>query len=111
MKMDVKRRNQLLSFTGGIVGAIVGYFYPMLVQGYLPILGIGVGIFYFFGANSVNKNPDKKKVTDFSDYTWYIILRIVMGFLVGSAITSTIVLTIDILEQQKQQSLLWNYFI
>ena len=34
-----------------------------------------------------------------------------MGFLVGSAITSTIVLTMDILEQQKQQSLFWNHFI
>lgn len=109
--MDIKKRNQLLSLAGGVVGAIVGYFYPMLVQGYLPILGIAVGIFYFFGSNSVNKNPDKKKITDFNNYTWYAILRTLMGFLVGSALTSTIVLTADILKQQKQQSLLWNYFI
>lgn len=111
MKIDIKRRNQLLSLIGGVVGAIVGYFYPALVQGYLPIIGIGVGLFYFFGSNSVNKNPDKKKVTDFNHYTWYVILRILMGFLVGSAITSTIVLTMDILEQQKQQSLFWTHFI
>src|SRR5690625_4397499 len=109
--MDIKKRNQLLSLAGGIVGAIVGYFYPMLVQWYLSILGIGVGIFYFFGAYFVNKNTDKKKVSDFNEYTWYAILRVVMGFLVGSSITSTIVLTVDILRQQNQQSLLWNYFI
>src|SRR5690625_6484 len=109
--MDIKKRNQLLSLAGGIVGAIVGYFYPMLVQGYLPIFGIGVGIFYFFGANSVNKNPDIKKVTDFNDYTWYAIVSVVMGFLVVSDITSTIVLTVDILRQQNQHFLLWNYFI
>ncbi|HLR91465.1 MAG TPA: hypothetical protein VK048_00200 [Atopostipes sp.] len=111
MKMDAKKRNRLLSLAGGLVGAIVGYFYPWFVQGFLPILGIGAGLFYFFGANSVNKDPDKRKVTDFNEFTWYSILRVAMGFLVGSAIVSTIVLTMDILEQQNQQSLFWNYFI
>ena len=111
MKMDIKKRNQLLSVAGGVIGAIAGYFYPALVQGYLPILGIGAGLFYFFGTNSVNKNPEKKRVTNFDEYAWYVVLRILMGFLVGGAITSTIVLTMDILEQQKQQSLFWNYFI
>src|SRR5690625_5066858 len=99
--MNKTTKNRIFSIISGIIGAIVGYFYPTVVQGYLPILGIGLGLFYFFASNSVNKNPDKKKVTDFTDYTWYTILQILMGFLVGGAITSTIVLTMDILEQQK----------
>lgn len=95
--MEAKTRNIVMSVIGGVVGSIVGYFYPELSQTILPVIGLGSGIFYFFGANSVNKNPDKKKVTDFSEYTWFGILRIIMGFLVGSAVVSTIILVKDIL--------------
>lgn len=108
LKTDAKNRNRLFSILGGLIGAIVGYFYPNLVQGLLPILGIGIGLFYFFATNSVNKNPDKKKVTDFTNYTWYSIMRFFTGLLVGSAIVSTIILTMDIWEQQQQNS---RYFI
>lgn len=109
--MNIITKNRILSIIGGIIGGIFGYFYPMIVQGYLPVLGIGIGIFYFFASNSVNKNPEKERVTDFSDYTWYSILRIMMGLLVGGAITSTIVLTADLLEQQKQQAYLINFLL
>ena len=95
--MDIKTRNRLIWVVGGIIGGLVGFFYPMLSQSILPIIGLGSGIFYFFGANSVNKNPDKKRVTDFSEYTWFAVLRVIMGFLVGSAIVSTIILVKDIL--------------
>jgi len=109
--MKKTTRNRLFSILGGIVGAIIGWFYPTVVQGYLPILGIGIGIFYFFSANSVNKDPDAKKVTNFDDFTWYLILRIAMGLLIGGAITSTIVMTMDIFEQQNAQAYLWQLFL
>lgn len=94
--MDITKKNRLYSILGGIIGGIIGYFYPIIVQGYLPILGIGLGIFYFLSINSVNKNPQKKNITDFSEFKWYPIFRILMGLLVGGAITSTIVLIIDV---------------
>lgn len=102
--MDTKTRNRVMNLLGGVVGAIIGYFYPMFFQNFLPVLGIGVGLFYFFASNSVNKDPNKKKVTDFTEFTWYMVLRTLLGFLVGGAIVSTIILTADIFEQQKQNS-------
>lgn len=95
--MNIKTRNRVIWIVGAAIGSFVGFFYPMLSQGILPVIGLGSGIFYFFGAGSVNKDPNKKKVTDFAEYTWYAILRFVMGFLVGSAILSTIILVRDIM--------------
>ena len=94
--MSTANKNRLVWATGALLGAIFGYFYPGLAQGILPVIGLGAGLFYFFGANSVNKDPDKKQVTDFSEYTWYVILRGVMGFLIGSAVVSTILLVMEI---------------
>ncbi len=94
--MSVKNKNRLVWAIGAIIGAIFGYLQPGLSQSILPILGLGAGIFYFFGAQSVNKDPDKEQVYDFSEYTWYIALRGVMGFLIGSAIVSTIILIMAI---------------
>ena len=62
MKIDIKRRNQLLSLIGGVVGAIVGYFYPALVQGYLPIIGIGVGLFISLVLTLSIKTQIKRKL-------------------------------------------------
>lgn len=109
--MVAKTRNRMINLIGIIIGGALGYFYPYFVQGFLPVIGIGVGIFYFLASNSVNKNPDKETVTDFNAYTWYSILKFFMGILIGGAITSTIVLTIDIMEQQKQVSLILSPFV
>ncbi|MDN6731253.1 MAG: hypothetical protein L0L39_03630 [Atopostipes suicloacalis] len=94
--MNSKKRNRLINIIGAIIGAIWGYFKPLFFQQYLPIIAIGSALLYFFASQSVNKNPDKKKVTDFSDYSWYGIVRFLYGLLVGGALTSTFLLVKEI---------------
>lgn len=102
--MNSKKRNLVINILGGLLGLVLGYFYPIFFQENLPLLAIGSAIFYFVASNSVNKNPDKEKVTDFSEYTWYTMTRFLYGFLAGGALTSTVILVNDILQQQKQFS-------
>lgn len=102
--MKKKTFNRVINLIGILIGATLAYFNPMFFQIYLPVIGIGLGLFYFFSTNSVNKNPAAKKVTDFQEYTWYSIYKLILGFLVGGAIVSTIILTIDAFEQQKNFS-------
>jgi uncharacterized membrane protein YfcA len=97
--MEPHKRNRLFSLLSGGFGALVGYFYPLLVQGYLPLIGLAIGLLYFSGSHSANQKPQQKKVTDFSSYTWDFILKILMGFLIGAALTSSLRLTMVYLEQ------------
>lgn len=102
--MTSKKRNQIINVFGGLIGAVLGYFYPVFFQENLPWLAIGSALFYFFASHSVNKDPEKEKITDFNPYTWYSFVRFLYGFLVGGAITSTILLVNELLQQQKQIS-------
>lgn len=99
--MNRKRMNQLFNIIGLLVGAVLGYFRPMFFQNYLPIMGIVLGLFYFFSTNSVNKNPNKKRITDYNGYLWYSFYKVMIGFLIGGTLLSTIVLSIDVIQGQQ----------
>lgn len=102
--MSKKNINHMVNLLGMLIGGILAYFRPMFFQNYLPLIGIGVGLFYFFSTNSVNKNPNAKKITDYNGYLWYTFYKLIIGFLIGGTVVSTIVLSIDVFEQQKQLS-------
>ncbi len=97
--MEPHKRNRLFRLLSGGLGAIVGYFYPLLIQEYLPLIGLTIGLFYFFGNQSINQKSEQKKGTDFSSYRWHFIIKILMGFLIGAALTSSLRLTMVYLEQ------------
>lgn len=100
--MSKKRINQLLNLIGLLSGGILAYFRPMFFQNYLPVMGIILGLFYFFSTNSINKNPHKKRITDYNDYLWYSIYKVMFGFLVGGTLVSTIVLSVEVIREQRK---------
>lgn len=106
--MSKKNINRAVNLLGMVIGGTLAYFRPMFFQNYLPIIGIGIGLFYFFSTNSVNKNPNVERITDYNGYLWFTFYKLIIGFLIGGTVVSTIVLSIDVLEQQRQLSNLSN---
>lgn len=73
-----------------IIGLIFGYFDPITTQRLLPLLGITVGLGYLFISQS-KKN--------FDDSGWFLLIQMFMYFLIGSALSSTITLSVQLLNQ------------
>jgi len=82
-----RRLYQFLTFT---IGLIFGYFDPTTTQRLLPLLGIIVGLGYLFLSQS-NK--------DFEKSGWFLLIQMFMYFLIGGALTSTITLSMQLLNQ------------
>lgn len=106
--MSKKRANQLFNLIGLLIGGVLAYFRPMFFQNYLPVMGIVLGLYYFFSTNSVNKNPYKKRITDYNNYTWYSIYKLMFGFLVGGTLVSTIVLSIEVIKEHQKLLTIFN---
>ncbi|SFC54681.1 hypothetical protein SAMN04488102_11014 [Alkalibacterium subtropicum] len=88
MSPKVKRRT--LQFFGFIIGLVFGYFRPSQMQNLLPVLAIGVGIGYFIYSSSLSKEDDNVKET-----AWFPLVQMVMYFLIGGVLSSSILLALE----------------
>lgn len=75
-----------------LVGLLFGLFRPDATQTVLPIFGVVVGIGYFFVAR-ITTQQNK----ELEDIPWFLFIQMLMYFLIGSAITSTILLTLNMM--------------
>lgn len=89
--MSAKTKRRLLQLLGFIIGLIFGWYRPMQVQSILPLLGIGVGIGYFILSRSLD---NERKL---ADIPWFIPLQMVMYFIIGGALTSSITIALEYL--------------
>lgn len=89
--MSAKTKRRLLQLLGFIIGLIFGWYRPLQVQSMLPLLGIGVGIGYFILSRSLDK---ERKL---ADIPWLTPLQMVMYFIIGGALTSSITIALEYL--------------
>lgn len=89
--MSKKAKRRGLQFFGFLVGLLFGVIRPDQMQGLFPILGISVGIGYFISSRMA---ADSDKELD--DIAWFIPLQMIMYFIIGGAVSSTIILALEI---------------
>lgn len=89
--MSTKTKRRLLQLVGFLIGLVFGWYRPLQVQTMLPVLGIGVGIGYFVLSRSLDKEQA------LADIPWFIPLQMVMYFIIGGAITSSLTLALEYL--------------
>lgn len=89
MSQKIKRR--WLQLFGFLVGLLFGLVRPDQIQQLFPIFGIGVGIGYFISSRVTSE--EEKHLDDLS---WFIPLQMIMYFIIGGAISSSIVLAIEL---------------
>jgi len=90
--MKLTSRDFLLQTFALGLGLILGFLFPVAINNMFPVLGITAGIGYFFVARrTFNK---QKQLTDSRAY---IIVTMLFKFIVGGAITSSILLFIDMM--------------
>lgn len=89
--MSRKTKRRLLQLVGLLTGLIFGLVRPQQIQQMYPILGIGVGIGYFI---LIGIASDKERSLD--DVSWFIPVQMLMYFVIGGAVSSTIVLMIEL---------------
>lgn len=89
--MSKKTKRRWLQLFGFIIGLLFGLLRPDQIQQLFPILGIGVGIGYFISSRVASDN-DKH----LDDLPWFIPLQMIMYFIIGGAISSSIVLAIEL---------------
>jgi len=82
-----KNKRRLLQLLGFVTGVLFGLWRPTQIQTMLPILGITVGIGYFF----LSRNTIESK-KELSDIKCFIPIQMIMYFLIGGVIGSTIIL-------------------
>lgn len=91
LSMSTKTKRRLLQLAGFLIGLVFGWYRPLQVQSMLPTLGIGVGIGYFILSRSLDKERN------LSDIPWYVPLQMVMYFIIGGAMTSSLTLALEYL--------------
>ncbi|MFL2075387.1 hypothetical protein [Marinilactibacillus psychrotolerans] len=89
--MISKSKRRLLQLLGFIIGLLFGLWRPQQVQLMLPVLGISVGIGYFLLSKvTINKHKD------LSEIRWFIPIQMIMYFIIGGAIGSSIYLYMEL---------------
>jgi len=86
-----KTKRWWLQLFGFLIGLLLGLLRPDQIQQLFPILGIGVGIGYFISSRVTSE--EEKHLDDLS---WFIPLQMIMYFIIGGAISSSIVLAIEL---------------
>lgn len=89
--MISKSKRRLLQLLGFIIGLLFGLWRPQQVQLMLPVLGISVGIGYFL-LSKVTTSKHK----DLSEIRWFIPIQMIMYFIIGGAIGSSIYLYMEL---------------
>ncbi|PRY83434.1 hypothetical protein [Alkalibacterium olivapovliticus] len=89
--MSKKAKRRWLQLFGFLTGLLFGYFRAQQIQSLFPVLGISVGIGYFLLSKTAS---DKDK--DLDDIAWFIPLQMIMYFIIGGALSSSIVLAIEL---------------
>ena len=89
--MISKRKRRLLQLLGFLVGIVFGLWRPQQVQLMLPILGITVGIGYFMLGRVATNNQ-----TDLTNIKWFVPIQMIMYFVIGGAIGSSVHLYLEI---------------
>lgn len=89
--MTKKTKRRLLQLFGFIIGLIFGSINPTQIQQMFPALGITVGIGYFITSRVAD---DKDKSLD--DLAWFPLLQMIMYFIIGGAISSSLLLAMEI---------------
>lgn len=90
--MSEKWQRRSIQTFAFLVGLLFGLFRPDDTQTVLPVIGIVVGIGYFFVAR-ITTQQDK----ELEDIPWFLFIQMLMYFLIGSAITSTILLALQMM--------------
>ncbi|WP_027108286.1 hypothetical protein [Lacticigenium naphthae] len=68
-----------------IIGGVLGFIYPTVMQGITSPIGIGVGLGYFFLSRREQKSKGKKVVTESKGF---VIIQMLLAFIIGGAIIS-----------------------
>ncbi|MFC6463769.1 hypothetical protein ACFP65_01945 [Marinilactibacillus sp. GCM10026970] len=83
--MISKKNRRLLQLLGFVIGISFGLWRPQQVQMMLPLLGITVGIGYFFLSRVSMENK-----TDLTEIKWFVPIQMIMYFVIGGAIGSSV---------------------
>lgn len=89
--MSSKWKRISLQLLGFVIGTIFGLWRPQQVQSMLPILGITVGIGYFLLSRAT-----MEKDKSLNDIKWFIPIQMIMYFVIGGAIGSSVYLYMEI---------------
>lgn len=89
--MSKKAKRRWLQLFGCLVGLLFGTFRPVQVQSLFPVLGISVGVAYFI-LSKVSSDNDKA----LDDIYWFVPVQMVMYFIIGGAVSSSIILAIEL---------------
>lgn len=89
--MSKKAKRRWLQLFGFIIGLLFGTFRPGQIQSLFPVLGISVGIGYFI-LSKVASDDEK----ELDDVAWFIPLQMIMYFIIGGAVSSSIILAIEL---------------
>lgn len=94
MTNKIKRYGLLLFAT--LTGLVVGYFRPEVSQSLLSVIGIivGIGFFILTKRNETTQSSQNKKSKPANQLDWYLLLQMLLYFIVGAAISVTLVYVI-----------------
>lgn len=90
--MSKKWKRRLLQLFGFIIGMILGAWRAETIHSVFPIIGISIGIGYFFLLRQPTQNGK-----EIEDIPWFTLLQMFTYFLIGAALSSGILLTLSIL--------------
>lgn len=93
--MSPKTKRRILQLFGFIIGLNFGYFRPSHMQSLLPILAIGVGISYFIYTSKLSDEE-----TSIEDIPWFPLVQMLMYFLIGGVLSSSILLALEMRQMQ-----------
>jgi hypothetical protein len=71
-----------------LIGLLFGLWRPQATQAVLPIIGIIVGIGYFILS---------RQEKELEEISWFLLIQMLMYFLIGSALSSTILISFEVL--------------
>lgn len=90
--MSTKWKRRLYQLFAFVFGIFFGLWRPQSTQNMLPLLGIIVGIGYFFLSRITSE-----KGRELEDIRWFLLIQMLMYFLIGGALSSSILLTLHII--------------
>lgn len=95
--MSTKWKRRLYQLSSFLFGIVFGLWKPQLTQNMLPLLGIIVGIGYFFLSRITSERGK-----ELDDIHWFLLIQMLMYFLIGGALSSTILLTFHMIQNQSK---------
>lgn len=93
--MSEKWKRRLYQLFAFIIGLLFGLWRPQAMQNMLSFLGITVGIGYFILLRITTEND-----RELEDISWFLLIQMLMYFLIGGALSSSILLTLQIFQNQ-----------